>query len=239
MIRQFTLNLAANETREVALSGIYFQIFQMLQSLVLIEILDKSGGVISLIDSPLESMYIRATERYQTLRFSNGPTAQAFKFFYGDGDAGSNRFSGSITGLVGLDAATLAALESIDMNAATLATLTRPLLPGASFKSATALVANTPDAVFSPAANANGAIIHSCYVNDFMPGLIVLIAKAGAAPTSNSDGEVLAQTDIIYGATYSHSMKFTPTRIAAGLDLYFIGTGAGSSSFRSTRYTLL
>lgn len=246
MIRQFNLNLAANETREVALSGVFFQIFQMLQPLVLVEILDKSGGVVSLIDTPLESMFIRADARFQTLRFTNGPTLQTVKFFYGDGDAGSNRFSGNVTGSVALDAATLAALESIDLNAASLASLNaprvvRPEAITASYTSSAALVANTPDTIFTPAANANGAIILSANIGHYetASGGLAFLAK-NAAPTGLLDGEVvhaMAFTNITYSLAMPNAV-FVP----AGKGLYYIANAATTTftqNFRSCRYKLL
>lgn len=238
MIRQFNLTLAANETREVALSGIYFQIFQMLQSMTLIEILDKSGGVISLIDSPLESMFIRATERYQTLRFSNGPTAQTVKFFYGDGDAGSNRFSGNITGTVGLDAATLAALESVDLNAATQNTLRYPLTPTNYFVDRAALAINTALLVFSAASNANGAIILAAKMwfqqsAALADGALI----CGAAAPASVAGNVLLLTNPLYGgaAVGSGGYLQQPVFVPAGFGLWFIQS-QGSNAAEGARF---
>jgi hypothetical protein len=212
----------------------------MLQSLTLIEILDKSGGVISLIDSPLESMFIRATERYQTLRFSNGPTAQTVKFFYGDGDAGSNRFSGNITGTVDLASATLASLNA--------ARIVRPEASTGFFINIAAIVANTPITVFTPAANTSGAILLSADISEFNDTFCNggFIAKSGTVPTSITDGEpiLLTRTVASYSTTNFHGGNTLPKEqfITSGLGLYFIRTSAlpaANGNLRSCRYRLL
>lgn len=99
----FTLTLAANESREVAISGEYFELRNALSPIVLIELLDRSGGVIARLDNPEQSDFVRPG-RYETIRITNGATAQTIKHFYGSGDAGSRRTSGTVTvlGTVGV-----------------------------------------------------------------------------------------------------------------------------------------
>lgn len=99
----FTLSLGANESREAAISGEYFELRNALSPVVLIELLDRSGGVIARLDSPEQSDFVRPG-RYETIRITNGPTAQTIKHFYGSGDAGSRRTSGVVTvlGTVGV-----------------------------------------------------------------------------------------------------------------------------------------
>lgn len=95
MIQIFTLTLAANEAREVAVSGEYFELRNAIFPIALIELLDRSGSVISRLENPEQSDYVKPG-RYETIRITNGPTAQAIRHFYGSGDAGSRRTSGTV-----------------------------------------------------------------------------------------------------------------------------------------------
>lgn len=96
MIQIFSLTLAANESREVAVSGEYFEIRNALEPIALVELLDRSGSVISSLENPEQSDYVKPG-RYETIRITNGPVAQTVRHFYGSGDAGSRRTSGLVT----------------------------------------------------------------------------------------------------------------------------------------------
>lgn len=235
----FKLILAANEVRGVDISGQYFELRKALYT-VDVELLTKDGGIVSLLPSATESDYTREGV-FQTVIITNGATPQTIEFWYGFGDAGSRRFSGNVSGTVDLGAATLAALESVDLNAATQLAMIRPLLPGASFSSNVALAAGAAQAVFLPAANAGGAIIHAAQCMDLGVGMLVLIAKAGAAPTSITDGEIIAMPQVINAGSYCQNLELkNPARIAPGMGLYFISTMASSGSvLRTTRHTFL
>lgn len=109
MISIFTLPLAANEAREVAISGEYFELRNAVYPITLIELLDRSGGVVSRMDNPEQSDFVRPG-RYETVRITNGPNAQTVKHFYGSGDAGSRRTSGIVEVVDGAKSRTLAGL---------------------------------------------------------------------------------------------------------------------------------
>lgn len=113
---------------------------------------------------------------------------------------------------------------------------------GASYQSLTAIAANTPDTVFLPATNTNGAIIWdaSFMNNSASPGYGSFIAKA-SAPTSTVDGAVILGADAVaQGASIfmGGSLKL-PVKIPAGLGLYYICANAESSAHRHCKYTLL
>lgn len=134
----------------------------------------------------------------------------------------------------------------LELTAAMLQQLTRPLLPGGSWASGATMAANTPLTIFTPAANVNGAIIHSMEAMDSftVSGFQSFIAKA-SAPTSPVDGQIIAQTVAMVrsdagGATFHGVVREVPTQIAAGLGFYFISISAGAASqLRNCRYTLL
>ncbi|CAN5165540.1 hypothetical protein BH10PSE16_BH10PSE16_43860 [soil metagenome] len=91
----FKLILAANETREAALVGNYFELRNALEAVALVELLDRSGGVIARLEELQQSDYVRPGQ-FETVRVTNGPVAQTLRFFIGTGEAGSRRFSGEV-----------------------------------------------------------------------------------------------------------------------------------------------
>jgi len=115
---------------------------------------------------------------------------------------------------------------------------------GASYKSNTALAANTADTVFIAASNVNGAIIWDASFYTATSGAwsigVGFVAK-NAAPSTIIDGDViLGPTSGPSGAGYPISGKLNqPVRIAPGKGLYFINSSAETSAYRSVLYTLL
>lgn len=103
MLSIFTLALAANESREVAVTGEYFEIRNALFPIALIELMDRTGALISRLENPEQSDFVKPG-LYETVRITNGATAQTIKHFYGSGDAGSRRTSGlvKVEGVVGI-----------------------------------------------------------------------------------------------------------------------------------------
>lgn len=126
----------------------------------------------------------------------------------------------------------------------TIATLEDGMSYGASYKSNTALAINTPDTIFTPAANINGAIIHRYSANlQFGAGApeSALIAKV-SAPVSNIDGDVIATIDnyaFIAGNAVGCMKVEKPVKIAAGKGLYAISSVAEVTALRACLYTLL
>lgn len=101
MIQLFKLILAANESREVALSGEYFELRNAVSPVALVELLDQSGGVLSRLEALEQSDYVRPGP-FSTVRVTNGAIAQTVRFFVGSGDAGSRRFSGEVVVMGGV-----------------------------------------------------------------------------------------------------------------------------------------
>lgn len=117
---------------------------------------------------------------------------------------------------------------------------------GGAFKSIATLAANTPEVVFTPAANANGAIIHALQFTSVSGGGfpdVVFIAK-NAAPANVTDGDVIVSMDNIFNVganNYCGGSLKNPIRIPAGKGLYAISAVAefAGYSIRSALYTLL
>lgn len=141
----------------------------------------------------------------------------------------------SLTGAVTLDAATLLALEQVNV---------RPEASTGNYKAQGAIAAGAPDTIFTPASNANGAILLSAHSSSWgtNPSGFAFIAKA-SAPASNVDGEIFlgagavaTQASAQYGdAGILHSPQF----VAAGLGLYYITFTAASPCHRAARFKLL
>ena len=139
-------------------------------------------------------------------------------------------------------------LQSIvSINSAQVLQLIRPEQSSGNYKSASAIAANTPDVIFTPAANVNGALILSanfltnCTASTFaMPSMI---AK-NAAPGSVIDGEVVlcASNVSLNGAAnfYEGGSLTQEVFIPAGLGLYFITAQAvAANALRACRFKLL
>jgi len=112
-----------------------------------------------------------------------------------------------------------------------------------SYKSSTALAANTPEQVFSAAANVNGAVVSRLQAvtgTAVTYPLIAFIAKA-TAPANILDGDVIAQQDFYFSASGPVlSLKSeTEIIIPAGKGLYFLSNVAETFALRLALYRFL
>lgn len=116
---------------------------------------------------------------------------------------------------------------------------------GASYKSNAALAANSPETVFTAAANVRGAIVHRASLSSFrsagpVSGM-VLIAKA-TPPANTLDGDVIVGCDcggisanyFWAGGRLEEQIFITP-----GKGLFAVVDGAENAGHRSALYTLL
>lgn len=131
-------------------------------------------------------------------------------------------------------------------------TAVRPEQQTGFYNTSVAMVANTPETVFTPASNVNGAIILSAgclQVIASAPSTAYLITKS-SAPVSINDGSILFHPSglSINGAgTYGISSGNLPSPqyVAPGQGLYWIsqdallGASASNPVNRSVRYKLL
>lgn len=153
-----------------------------------------------------------------------------------------------LNGTVDLSAASLAALESVDLNAATIDAVRRPLASTGFFSDASAITALTPVTVFTPAANVNGAIVLNAGINKYHnvgAGVDAFLAKNGA-PASIVDGEEILSCGVATSSAAAVNIGVArlsiPQFVPAGLGLYFISENsyaAGLSNKRYARYRLL
>lgn len=185
---------------------------------------------------PFKNLYVTNT----------GATKETIKLTISrDQKAGSAKVGGSvaIVGAVELGAASLGALESIDLNAATR-DLLRFEAYGASYNTNGGTAANVAEVIFSPAANVNGAIIHSAQISDGnTTGLSIasIVAKA-TTPSNVSDGDAILSadaSDVMTGLFVVNGSLKNPLKIPAGKGLFFVSNIVQSTAKRSVLYTLL
>lgn len=162
------------------------------------------------------------------------------KVTIGAGDVSDNSLVGTVT----LDAAALAALEAIDLNTASLASLKTPYASTGNHKANSAMVANTAEQVFSAAANTAGAIILTAdffAVNASAWVQASLLAKA-SAPANIIDGEIIWSPQQLAYSSGGYAASGAMPREAylpAGVGLYFISSVATTTQHRACRYRLL
>lgn len=243
-MRTSSYRIQAGERIEIAASGNYVRVRKSAVELIIEngeknEIVEVSEGD-DFEFSPFKNLYIT----------NAGATTETIKLTISSGKkAGSAKVGGSvaIVGAVELGANSLAALERVDLNAVT-SDLLRFETYGASYKSTTALAANTADTIFTAAANVNGAIIHSAQFADFNAGTATnggggFLAKA-TAPATVLEGDSILGVDTfaVYSAAVTMglgSLK-NPVKIPAGKGLFFItGVAQSNTNSRSVLYTLL
>jgi hypothetical protein len=146
-------------------------------------------------------------------------------------------------------AGTLGALAQVAIGGINALIVTeRGFTYGAAYVSSTSKAANTPEQVFSTAANVNGAIVWRAGFSSVDGGVTQAqkgyIAKTGAAPLSVIDGDCIAQADNYYqnaAATNMFSLGKLERHVfvSAGKGLWFISANAELNAHRHVLYTLL
>lgn len=210
----------AGETKEWAFTGSYFELIDC-PSPVDVDLTDRNGSVRTRMRGAEASFYSKSVEFGRIVITS--ATAQTIKFAYGSGEAGTRRSTGSVvvSGAVALDAATLAALEQINV---------RPEAPTGSWNSSVALALNTPQTVFAPGANPNGTYLlaaGSSLAGNAALSVGCFVAKAGAAPANPNDGEMILAPSCSAGTSnYLENSQLPKDQyIPPNFGLYFISAG--------------
>lgn len=114
-----------------------------------------------------------------------------------------------------------------------------------SFKSTTAMAANTPETILAPAANVNGVIVFAggAFTNGAAVGAYCPILAKTSAPTNNIDGDVLTTVMAAcanVGGNMGYAQEITrPHRVAIGKGIYAISNLAEVTPYRRLSYHLL
>lgn len=229
-----TAPMTAGEPRTFYLTGQYFELIDAVDPVDVV-LSDMYGAQRGLMRQAEASFFLKSTA-FKVVQITSA-TNQTIRFGYGSGEGGTRRSAGSVN---------IANQPTVTLDAAQLAQLlllNRPQLPAVSWNSFATAVANTPITVFAAGANPNGAIVWTAEAGDALTGNShqSFIAKA-TAPTTAFDGDIVAlSVPANAGATVMHQLRLAqPTRIPAGLGLYFISSLAGAAGYaRHCRYTLL
>lgn len=223
-IELISVTFAAGESRLFAMAGNYFEIIDAPGAIDVI-LSSFNGEQRARMAKAAASFYSKGVD-FGVIQITSA-SAQTIRFAYGSGETGTRRATGSVTisGAIALDAATLAALEQINV---------RPESSSGNWNSTATPTAGTPITVFTPASNTAGVILQAATIQEIQSasGSLVLIAK-NSAPASITDGEVIftATNYTSVGASaYQGSDLKMPQHIAAGLGLYYITTGTSSAS---------
>lgn len=220
MISIFTLILEANESREVAISGEYFELRNALFPVTLIELLDRSGGVVSRMENPEQSDFVRPGH-YETVRITNGETAQTIKHFYGSGDAGSRRTSGQVQ---------VQGTVNVAGDVAVIDNEKSRVILGEVFAASPAIsAANYAQVqIWNPIGSIKNLIIGSIKISLNAAG--VLVASAGIAPLT-LDVTALRSSNLKMGSALGIANARTQDAVAAynyaNGSIYFVAAQAG------------
>lgn len=225
-IELVTVPFQAGESKLFAISGQYFEIIDAVTPVDVV-LTDKYGAQRGLMRGAEASFNLKATE-FATVQLTSA-AAQTVRFAYGTGEGGTRRAAGSVN----IANSPTVVLQTSDMDR-----LSRPELPTGSWVSGTAFVANTPQTIFAPGANVNGAIVWMAEAGDVASGIITFLAKS-SAPTGITDGEIIAVgADVAVNRPIAKLLM--PQRLAAGLGLYVICSTVGAAGApKAARFTLL
>lgn len=230
-----TATFAAGESRLFALTGQYFELIDSTFP-VDVTLSDFYGAQRGLMKSAEASFNLKNTE-FGVIQITSA-SAQTIRFAYGTGEAGTRRAAGavSIVGTVPVD------LVQADVDA-----IRRPEAWTGSYFATSALAANTPEVVFTAAANVNGAIVHAMQSRNYSAfgAYEAYLAKA-TAPVSVADGVTLAGAKLGFWNGASNNASEIECRekifVPAGLGMWFISNVlmvATLGNMRSVRYQLL
>lgn len=111
-----------------------------------------------------------------------------------------------------------------------------------SYQSTTVLAANTPEQIFSAAANANGAILWAAdlALNTNPNFALAAMVSGAAAPATVVNGNVIVASQFVSNPGYLSGFVLpNPVRIPAGNGLWYISQSAEVVVLRHALYTLL
>lgn len=160
------------------------------------------------------------------------------KITIGAGDVTDNSLVGTVT----LDAATLAALESTDVNAASIAQLLG-IRPDNAIANNSGGAASAVLTAVASGTNVNGLWVTEAQIfgyNSAAAHAIALIAKA-TAPANTADGQVILHAGALSGQNFFAQLN-KPVFVPAGLGLHFFNVSADSGHaglMRAARWDLL
>ncbi len=235
-IELISVPFQAGESRLFAITGQYFELIDATTPVDVV-LSDAFGAQRGVMRQAEASFNLKNTE-FSTVQLTSA-AAQMVRFAYGTGEAGTRRSAGSVN---------IANVPTVALQAGDMSTLRRPESYTGVYTSSVMLAANTPEVVFSPAANVNGAIVYAAQSVNYatLGNMESYLAKA-SAPANIIDGVpiVVSQANVINSSNtnvISYTKLDRDVFVPPGLGLYFIASAAMSSaagSVRFCRYRLL
>lgn len=217
---------SAGQTREFYGAGDFFRLLETNAEITL-EFFYQGREVAEAIGVQAGYAEYFKDRRFDRIRIYSA-TAQDVKWVVREGsDVRYDRGASQVSGVVGLDAATIEALTGVEA-------------PTGFYQSSTALGAGAVETVFTAGANLNGAVIWS---GEFATrgGIYARYAAKATALASYVDGQTICSPNRFDYSTADNAQGqiVRPVRIAAGLALYYQSNHAEAAASRSLRYTLL
>lgn len=220
-----SVTFGAGESRLFAMSGNYFEIIDA-PSPVDVILSAYTGEQRARMSQAGASFYSKGVE-FGVIQITSA-SAQTIRLAYGSGETGTRRATGSVTisGAVALDAATLAALEQINV---------RPEASTGNFASATNVAAGS-NQIFAPGANPNGVLLQLAQEYAFAgSGIQLSLLSKTSAPTGPVDGEAVA-VPAYPGGGFANLVLPSAVIIPAGHGLYLWATAASTSRQAAYRW---
>lgn len=245
IMRTISVIVPANDSNEIGVAGDYVRVKQ------------ATGDI--RVENPEASEIVEAGQGddfqftpFHSLKIYNDTASdQTVKLTVSRGKkAGSAQVGGSVTisGALALDVATLAALESVDLNTATLNAITAALadvgLAAETYTNTyftdTAFVAGTVVTVISAASNTNGVDLIDFSISAYNATTPTWTALAKtSAPTTKTDGDTILAVEQGHGTTNTIGKLNVKTRIPAGKGLYIYPITAASAVAVKAKYVIL
>lgn len=249
-MKPYTFNVVANTPMPIELGGEYF-LADLAPGPYTVEFFAASKNKREeQLDAAVDGDWATPKDGFSSIKVTS-PTTQAVRFFIGRGRVGRFRVSGSVDvsdrvgRLLGIVYGTLGQLAQVAIGGVNALQFTnRGFAYGASFKSTTALAANTSETVLAVGSNANGAIIWraSGRSNQGAAFNHLTLHAHTAAPNSPTVGDVLASADsgLTAAGLFESSLKLEqPVFVAAGKGIFWNSLLAESNAMRSVLYTVL
>ena len=152
----FSITIPASQSRQILFQGSYFK---LLSASGILDVTIEGQGTLPNLTA---GRGLKDTAYSRLILTDKTGASNIVELFCATEEYVDQTFSG----IVALDAATLAALESVDLNTATIKALATPLINTGHWNNSSTIAANTPLTVFAPGANLNGAIILSMTSSD-------------------------------------------------------------------------
>lgn len=222
---------SAGQTREFYGEGDFFRLLETVAG-INVEFFYQGREVAEMVDiqAGYAESFAREQKRFDRIRIYSA-TAQGVKWVIREGsDVRYDRGAASITGTVEIGATSLAALEQTNVRPEQYSPARPPV----------ALAAGAVQ-LLAPGANTNGYLIQELQAMAVASagGGGVFLAKAGAAPTSITDGDGLGMVGIHSFNTNNYlGGRVCNVMVPAGKGIYFYGS-VGSVFTGSASYATL